>query len=129
MKPQLLVFALSAAGALAACSLAPVYVRPATTPPPDSYKGAGDWKPPQPAATQPRGPWWSIYRDSELDALEGQVTSSNQNLKAAFARLQQARVDLRCRCRDYVPTTTGSASASRYRTSVNAPQYSTVKPT
>jgi len=129
MKPQLLVFALSAAGALAGCSLAPVYVRPATTPPPDSYKEAGDWKPAQPADAQPRGPWWSVYRDSELDALEGQVTSSNQNLKAAFARLQQARAQMRYVRASYLPTITASAGASRYRTSVNAPQYSAVKPT
>jgi outer membrane protein, multidrug efflux system len=129
MKPQLLVFALSAAGALAACSLAPVYVRPATASPADSYKEAGDWKPAQPADTQPRGPWWSLYRDSELDALEGQVTSSNQNLKAAFARLEQARAQMRYVRASYLPTITASASASRYRTSVNAPQYSTVKPT
>src|SRR3981081_2626005 len=128
MKPQLLVFALSAAGALAGCSLAPVYVRPATTPPPDSYKESGDWELAQPADTQPRGRWWSVYRDSELDALEGQVTSSNQNLKAAFARLQQARAQMRYVRASYLPTITASASASRYRTSVNAPQYSTVKP-
>src|SRR6195256_3301405 len=129
MKPQLLVFALSAAGGLAGCSLAPVYVRPATTPPPDSYKESGDWKLAQPADTQPRGRWWSVYRDSELDALEGQVTSSNQNLKAAFARLEQARAQMRYVRASYLPTITASASASRYRTSVNAPQYSTVKPT
>src|SRR3982074_1513462 len=129
MKPQLLVFALSAAGALAGCSLAPVYVRPATTPPPDSYKEAGDWKPAQPADTQPRGPWGSIYRASELDAREGGVPSANKNLKAACARLEQARAQMRYVRASYLPTITASASASRYRTSVNAPQYSTVKPT
>src|SRR6202048_1914982 len=129
MKPQLLVFALSAAGALSACSLAPVYVRPATAPPPDSYKEAGDWKPAQPADTQPRGAWWSVYRDSELDALEVQVTSSNQNLKAAFARLEQARAQMRYVRASYLPTITASASASRYRVSVNSPTYSTAHPT
>ena len=128
MKPQLLVFALSAAGVLSACSLAPVYVKPATAPPPDSYKEAGDWKPAQPADTQLRGPWWSVYRDSELDALETQVTNANQNLKAAFARLEQARAQMRYVRASYLPTITASASASRYRTSVNAPTYSTVKP-
>ena len=129
MKQQLLLFALSAAGALAGCSLAPVYVRPATAPPPDSYNEVGDWKLAQPADTQPRGPWWNVYRDGELDALEGRVTSSNQNLKAAFARLEQARAQMRYVRTNYLPTITASASASRYRTSVNAPQYSTVKPT
>src|SRR5882762_6174061 len=95
MKPQLLVFALSAAGALAACSLAPVYEKPPTAPPPDAYKEAADWKPAQPADTQPRGAWWSVFRDSELDSREGQVSASNQNLKAAFARLEQARAQMR----------------------------------
>jgi NodT family efflux transporter outer membrane factor (OMF) lipoprotein len=58
-----------------------------------------------------------------------QVTSSNQNLKATFARLEQARAQMRYVRASYLPTITASASASRYRTSVNAPQYSAVKPT
>jgi NodT family efflux transporter outer membrane factor (OMF) lipoprotein len=128
MKPQLLVLALSAAGALAACSLAPVYKIPPTAPPPDAYKEAGDWKPAQPADGTPRGEWWSVYRDSELDALEAQVTTSNQNLKAAFARLEQARAQMRFVRASTMPTITAQASASRTRSSVNAPFFSTVKP-
>ena len=34
-------------------------------------------------------------QDPMLDALEGRVTSANQNIKAAFARLQQARAETR----------------------------------
>jgi NodT family efflux transporter outer membrane factor (OMF) lipoprotein len=128
VKPQLHLLVLGLAGSLAACSLAPVYKRPTTAPPAASYKEAGDWKPAQPADTQPRGPWWNIYQDSQLDALEAQVTASNQNLKAAFARLQEARAQMRYVRANYLPTITASAGASRFRTSVNAPQYSTVKP-
>jgi NodT family efflux transporter outer membrane factor (OMF) lipoprotein len=128
VKPQLLLFFLGVAGSLAACSLAPVYERPATVPPAASYKEAGNWKAAQPADTQPRGPWWSIYQDRQLDALEAQVTASNQNLKAAFARLQEARAQMRYVRASYLPTITASAGASRSRTSVNSPQYSTVKP-
>jgi NodT family efflux transporter outer membrane factor (OMF) lipoprotein len=128
MKPNLLLCALSAAATLAACSLAPVYQTPVTAAPAASYKEAGDWKPAQPADAAPRGPWWNIFHDTQLDSLEAQVTTSNQNLKAAFARLQQARAQMRYVRASYLPTVTASAGASRARTSINAPQYSTVKP-
>jgi NodT family efflux transporter outer membrane factor (OMF) lipoprotein len=128
MKPNLLLCALSAAATLAACSLAPPYKTPVTAAPAASYKEAGDWKPAQPADAVPRGPWWSLFHDTQLDTLEVQVTTSNQNLKAAFARLQQARAQMRYVRASYLPTITAGAGASRTRTSRNAPQYSTVKP-
>jgi outer membrane protein TolC len=128
MKPKLLLCAFSAASTMSACSLAPVYRTPATVPPAAIYKEAADWKPAQPSDAQPRGRWWNIFRDTQLDALEAQVTTSNQNLKAAFARLEQARAQMRYVRASYLPTVTGTAGASRARTSINAPQYSTVKP-
>jgi len=128
MKPNLLLCALSTAATLAACSLAPPYRTPVTAPPAAVYKESADWKPAQPADTQPRGPWWSVFHDTQLDALEGQVTTSNQNLKAAFARLEQARAQMRYVRASYMPTVTASVDASRTRTSANAPQYSVVKP-
>ncbi|MDB6042613.1 MAG: hypothetical protein JWM63_1164 [Gammaproteobacteria bacterium] len=127
MKPQLLV-ALGVAASLAACSLAPVYKTPATAPPAAAYKEAGDWQPAQPADAQPRGSWWSTYRDSQLDALEGQVTASNQNLKAAFARLEQARAQMRLMRANYFPTVTGAVSGTRTKSSLNSPVHSAVKP-
>jgi NodT family efflux transporter outer membrane factor (OMF) lipoprotein len=128
MKHRLVLCALSAAATLAACSLAPTYRTPVTAPPAASYKEAADWKPAQPADAQPRGPWWNTFHDSQLDKLEEQVTASNQNLKAAFARLEQARAQMRYVRASYLPTITGSAGASRTRTSIHAPQFSTVKP-
>jgi NodT family efflux transporter outer membrane factor (OMF) lipoprotein len=128
MKTWLLVCALSGAGMLGACSLAPDYHTPATTPPADSFKEMGNWKPAQPADALPRGQWWTVFRDDQLDSLEAKVTDSNQNLKAAFARLQQARAQMRFVRADYLPTITASSSATRTRNSVNAPQYSVAKP-
>ena len=128
MNPKMLLCALSAASTLAACSLAPPYRTPVTAPPAASYKEAAGWKPAEPADDQPRGPWWNVFHDSQLDTLEAQVTTSNQNLKAAFARLEQARAQMRYVRADYLPTVTASAGASRTRTSINAPQYSTAKP-
>ena len=128
LNSRLLVAALGLAGMLGGCSLAPDYHRPATTPPADSYKELGAWQSAQPADTLPRGQWWSLFRDDQLDSLEARVTNSNQDLKAAFARLQQARAQMRYVRASYMPTITGSASATRNRSSVNAPQYSVAKP-
>jgi NodT family efflux transporter outer membrane factor (OMF) lipoprotein len=128
VKLQRLLLVLGAAGSMAACSLAPVYQRPATAPPAASYKEAGDWKPAQPADAQPRGSWWNTYGDAQLDTLEGQVTASNQNLKAAFARLEQARAQMRYVRADYFPTVTGGVSGARAQSSLSSPTYSIVKP-
>jgi len=51
------------------------------------------------------------------------VGDANQNLKAAFARLQQARAATRIARADLFPTLTAGASAARSRTSVNSPRF------
>jgi outer membrane protein, multidrug efflux system len=63
-----------------------------------------------------------------LDALEKRVTEANQDIKAAFARLQQARAQTRVERAAYFPTLTAGPSARRARTSVNSPLYSPTKP-
>jgi NodT family efflux transporter outer membrane factor (OMF) lipoprotein len=113
---------------LAGCSLAPPYQVPATATPSAAYKETGDWKPAEPADAQARGEWWTIYGDRDLNALEAQVTGSNQNLKAAFARLEQARAQMRYVRASYLPTITASTDTARYRVSVNSPTYSVAHP-
>ncbi|WJF92044.1 efflux transporter outer membrane subunit [Paraburkholderia bonniea] len=49
------------------------------------------WKPAQPADGAHRGPWWSVFEDAALNELEQQAAAANQDLKAAAARVQQAR--------------------------------------
>lgn len=129
MRTPLLLFVLSALVVLAGCSLAPAYEKPVTTQPPAAYKEMSDWKPAEPADSQLRGAWWTIYHDNVLDSLEGQVTTSNQDLKAAFARLEQARAQMRFARASYLPTITASTGASRGRVSTNSPTYSTAHPT
>src|ERR1700683_75636 len=82
-------------GTLAACSFAPVYKAPTSAPPAAAYQESGDWKTAEPQDGEPRGDWWRAYRNPQLDALESQVGDANQNLKAAFARLAQARAATR----------------------------------
>jgi outer membrane protein, multidrug efflux system len=115
--------------ALGACTLAPPYQRPSTPPPPDVYQGAADWKPARPADAIERGAWWRVYRDPELDDLESRIDAANEGLKAAFARLQQARAQTRIAHAAFFPTVNADASAQHYRNSLDAPTHSPATPT
>lgn len=114
---------------IGACSFAPRYSPPAPpTPPPAQYQELAGWKQSQPADTVDRGNWWTVFRDPLLDSLENRVTIDNQNVKAAFARLQQARAQTRIERSAYFPTLSLQAGATRARTSTNAPLYTNTKP-
>jgi len=118
------VLALVLGGSLAACSFAPPYKAPPDTgTAPPVYKELGDWKQAQPADAQPRGPWWTQFNDAQLNSLEDQVSSANQDLKAAFARLQEARAEAGIARADLFPTLTAGPSLTRQRVSVNGPHY------
>jgi outer membrane protein TolC len=121
--------ALAVVLALGACSLTPRYQRPSVPTPPPSYKEAGEWKVAAPADSTPRGPWWTMFHDQELDELEAQVTAANQSLRAALARLEQARAETRIARAAYLPTLTAEASATRQRTSLNGPTVAPGRPT
>jgi len=101
---------------LAACTVGPNYVRPDVETPP-AYKEAGDWVVAQPKDEMPRGQWWSIFGDAELDRLMEQVDVSNQSLRAAEARYAQARAATRGARAALFPTLGASADASRARRS------------
>ena len=111
------------AAALFGCSLSPHYERPSTPQPPPTYKEAGDWEVAAPADTSARGHWWSMFGDAELDALEAQVTSANQSLKAGLASLEQARAQSRIARSQWFPTLTAQASATRGEVSVYSSGY------
>src|SRR6202035_686105 len=109
---------------LTACSFAPVYKTPDSVPAASAYKEeSGDWKPAQPLDNQNRGAWWTLFQDPQLDALEAKVGEANQDLRAAFARLQQARAATRIARADLFPTLTAGSSATRSKTSVNSPRF------
>ena len=59
-----------------------------------------------------------------MDVLEAQVDDANQDLKAAFARLEQARAATRIARADLFPTLSTGASTTRSRSSVNSPNFS-----
>jgi NodT family efflux transporter outer membrane factor (OMF) lipoprotein len=74
---------------LGACSQAPVLEVPAVPVAP-AYKEAAPWTPAQPADDLPRGDWWTLYGDPELDALQARLLAGSPDLAAALARYHQA---------------------------------------
>jgi NodT family efflux transporter outer membrane factor (OMF) lipoprotein len=116
--PHYAFVAASTAIFLVGCTVGPKYVRPSTEIPP-AYKEAADFKLAHPSAAEPKGPWWTIYRDPELDLLEQQVTVSDQTLKIAQERFIQARAAIGIVHAAALPTITAGLAGSRTRQSQN----------
>jgi len=77
------------------------------------FKEIKGWKIATPRVNEPKGEWWSVFHDPELDRLELVVVVSNQTVKsdeaayrAALALINEARAGL-------FPTINGSGSATR----------------
>jgi NodT family efflux transporter outer membrane factor (OMF) lipoprotein len=67
----------------------PDYQRPAMTAP-AAYKEAPGWVQAQPADAAPKGDWWELFNDPELNKLEPLVSVNNQTLAADYAAFEQA---------------------------------------
>lgn len=100
--------------ALASCALGPDYQRPVVDTPPDWR-----WKPATPSDSSDKGPWWELFEDPVLNDLQNRAYANNQNLKAAVARVDQARAGARVSKADFLPDLTLNPSYERYRTSPN----------
>jgi NodT family efflux transporter outer membrane factor (OMF) lipoprotein len=96
----------------ASCAVGPDYHRPAfeTT---ANYKEQTDWKPSEPNDVMSRGPWWNIFNDEVLAALETKVAVSNENVKAAAAAFDQARALVAQARAGLWPTVSTSIGAQR----------------
>jgi NodT family efflux transporter outer membrane factor (OMF) lipoprotein len=81
----------------------------------------GPWRPGDPKDQIPKGAWWEIFHDTQLNHLETQVLSANQDLVSATARLQQARALASIAMSNFYPQAGVSPSAQRYRLSGNRP--------
>jgi len=104
----------------AACTVGPDYRKPAV-PAPAAYKEAAPtqaaspefWKQARPKDEAARGRWWEIFGDPVLNALEEQVTVSNQTIAQAEAQYRGARAAVRQIRANLFPTVTAAALASR----------------
>ena len=115
---------------LAGCMVGPNYVKPATPMAPTFKEEASapsqtndGWKLAQPGDQTPRGNWWEVYDDPQLNALEAQIDSANQTLKVAEANYRQARTAIRFNRSAEAPTIGTAPSISTVRDSANQPYF------
>ena len=92
--------------------------------PPASFAEEDGWKPAQPGDTKLKGNWWTMFDDAQLNALEAQVDTANQTLKAAEANFRAARAQIGYARSYEAPTIDIGASASTVRESANQPYFS-----
>jgi NodT family efflux transporter outer membrane factor (OMF) lipoprotein len=115
---------------LTGCLVGPKYQTPVATaeaPPaaykesPTQFKEADGWKVARPRDAMLRGPWWRIFKDPELDALEDQLNINNQNIKEFFQNFMEARALVAAASAQLYPTLTANASYTRSGTGSAVP--------
>ena len=96
---------------LQACKVGPNFQRP-QEPVPEHYAGAavaprlsGDQEPPS--------LWWHEFHDAELDKLIDQAVAGNLNLKVAYLRIVEARMQVQSARAQGLPSLNASASYNR----------------
>ncbi|HEU0009832.1 MAG TPA: efflux transporter outer membrane subunit [Verrucomicrobiae bacterium] len=113
--------ALALAALASGCAVGPNYRQP-TTAVPATYKSTNDlgaWKEAQPLDNVPKGAWWEVFGDETLNALQRRADANNEDLKAAVARVEQARATARVARSELLPTLDANPSWTRQRYSPN----------
>jgi outer membrane protein, multidrug efflux system len=117
-------------GLLTACKVGPDYRRPpplGTNAMPASYSQTSatnetEWKAASPASQLPRGNWWRVFGDTNLERLEQLVLADNPQLAASLARYEQAREQVKISRAPLFPQIETDPSFNRQRTSANQPE-------
>jgi outer membrane protein TolC len=105
------------------CSFAPNYERP-QVPSSAAYKESKPveakdrWKTCQPKDEAIKGPWWQLFDDPDLDALEKKASAANQNIASAAAAFLEARAIVKEARSQYFPTVTASPGVTRTQTGI-----------
>ena len=114
MKWLTLTTGVAVSALLAGCAVGPKYQRPQVQAP-TAYKTEGPWRVAAPKDSLPKGAWWEIFNDAELDNYEQQLLKANQSLAAAQDRLSQARALARVASAALFPQASADPNASRNR--------------
>ena len=65
---------------LTGCAVGPRYAKPSAPAPPAYKEVPPNWKTAQPSDQAAIGQWWEVFQDAQLNALEDQISVSNQTL-------------------------------------------------
>ena len=99
---------------LTGCTLGPKYKRPQVTVP-DTYRGLAPDASPQTVASLGDEKWWSVYQDTQLQALIREALAQNYDVRIAAMHVLQAQATLGITRADQFPTVTAGASTSNER--------------
>jgi outer membrane protein, multidrug efflux system len=103
---------------LSSCAVGPNFVKPEVT---DITPAKWKWQTAEPRDSTPRGEWWTVFKDSELNRLEKLAVQSNQELRGAVARVDQSRSVVGLNALAFAPDIHFDGVVQRERTSGNQP--------
>jgi NodT family efflux transporter outer membrane factor (OMF) lipoprotein len=95
---------------------------------PANWRAPAPWRDAAPQDSIPKGKWWAIFGDDELNRYEDQALTANQTLQSAIARLSEARASARVTRSGLYPELDVDPSAQRYRVSGNRALLGSVAP-
>src|SRR5688572_15764423 len=107
-------------GLMGGCAVGPDYERPKPEAP-ARYKAEelGSWKEGKPLDHLPKGAWWEAFGDETLNDLERRATESSYEVRAAVARVDQARATARVARSELLPALDANPGWRRERYSAN----------
>jgi NodT family efflux transporter outer membrane factor (OMF) lipoprotein len=113
----------------AGCNFAPKYEKPSIETPgaykemtPAEAKLTDGWKTSEPNDAALRGKWWEMFQQPELNALEEQITvTNNQTLAAALQNFLLAREVMKATWSGYFPTVSADPGATVSRSNLGIP--------
>lgn len=108
MSALRLAAALLVSALLAACKAGPDFMAP-HEPLPEHYAEAAS----ESVGAEPDSFWWRQFHDSELDSLEQSAAAGNLDLKAAYLRIAEARIQVQFARAQGVPSLGAAASFTR----------------
>ncbi len=105
------------------CTVGPKYQR-AAAPVPAKWDVAEPWRESAPKDSLPKGEWWGVFHDDDLNALEKGALAANETIKIGAAHLEQARAAAAIQVAYLYPTLTTTPSVERQRLSGDRPANS-----
>jgi NodT family efflux transporter outer membrane factor (OMF) lipoprotein len=112
---------------LAGCTVGPKYER-ASAPTAAKWDVSEPWRKGEPKDGVPKGEWWSVFHDDQLNDLEKDALAANQTLQAAIGNYHQARAAAAVQVATLFPTFGVAPSAYRQRLSGNRPPSGAIGP-
>jgi multidrug efflux system outer membrane protein len=115
-----LLLTLIAMASVAASASGPKYKKPEIEVP-ANWQAEAPFRAASPQDTLPKGKWWMMFGNAELNGYEDRALVANQTLAAAVARLNEARAAARITQAGLYPELDANPSIARQRVSGNRP--------